>query len=159
MTQPTVRQHELALAPAVTSPLAPEVEDALIALLAQLIQGVYPRLAAETSDEQDQRVEHLARQAFVYIRQSTLDQVQHHLESQRRQYRLAERARQLGWAEAVVIDEDLGQSGSGVHRPGFEPLLGQRCAMATSARCSASRLRAWRAMDATGTRCSSFVVS
>ena len=55
MTQPTVRQHELALAPAVTSPLAPEVEDALIALLAQLIQEVYPRLAAETSDEQDQQ--------------------------------------------------------------------------------------------------------
>jgi len=71
--------------------------------------------------------EHLARQAFVYIRQSTLDQVQHHLESQRRQYSLAERARQLGWAEAVVIDEDLGQSGSGVHRPGFERLLAALC--------------------------------
>jgi hypothetical protein len=36
----------------------PEVEDELIALPAQLIQGVYPLLAAETSDEQDQRVEH-----------------------------------------------------------------------------------------------------
>jgi hypothetical protein len=55
MTQPTVRQHELALAPAVTSPLAPEVEGVLIALLAQLIRVVYPRLAAETSDEQDQQ--------------------------------------------------------------------------------------------------------
>ena len=54
MTPPTVRQHDLALAPAVTSPLAPDVEDALIALLAQLIQGVYPHLAAETRDEQDQ---------------------------------------------------------------------------------------------------------
>jgi DNA invertase Pin-like site-specific DNA recombinase len=69
----------------------------------------------------------LARQAFVYIRQSTLDQVQHNLESQRRQYSLAERAHQLGWAEAVVIDEDLGQSGSGVHRPGFERLLAALC--------------------------------
>jgi DNA invertase Pin-like site-specific DNA recombinase len=35
--------------------------------------------------------------------------------------------RQLGWAEAVVIDEDLGQSGSGAHRPGFERLLAALC--------------------------------
>jgi hypothetical protein len=55
MTQPSAQQHELALAPAATSPLAPEVEDALIAVRAQLIQEGYPRLAAETSDEQDQQ--------------------------------------------------------------------------------------------------------
>jgi hypothetical protein len=41
--------------------------------------------------------EHLARTAYVYIRQSTPDQLVHNLESQRRQYALAERARQLGW--------------------------------------------------------------
>jgi hypothetical protein len=55
MTQPRARQHELALAPAVTSALAPDVEDALIELLAPLIRVVYPRLAAETSDEQNQQ--------------------------------------------------------------------------------------------------------
>ena len=41
--------------------------------------------------------DHLARSAFVYIRQSTTDQVLNNHESRRRQYGLAERARQLGW--------------------------------------------------------------
>lgn len=43
--------------------------------------------------------EHLARQAVVYIRQSTADQVINNRESQRRQYGLADRARQLGWSD------------------------------------------------------------
>lgn len=71
--------------------------------------------------------EHLRRQAVVYVRQSTLDQVQNNLESQRRQYALADRARALGWKEVVVIDDDLGRSGGGVHRPGFERLLAVLC--------------------------------
>jgi excisionase family DNA binding protein len=71
--------------------------------------------------------EHLARQACVYIRQSTLGQVQNDLESKRGQYALADRARQLGWAEVEIIDDDLGRSGSGTHRPGFERLLGSLC--------------------------------
>ncbi len=71
--------------------------------------------------------EHLARGAFVYVRQSTADQVLHNHESRRRQYGLAERARQLGWDEVVVIDDDLGRSGSGVARPGFERLLAAIC--------------------------------
>ena len=71
--------------------------------------------------------EHLSRQAYIYIRQSTLDQVQHNLESQRRQYGLADRARQLGWASVTVIDDDLRRSGSDVHRAGFERLLAALC--------------------------------
>ncbi len=71
--------------------------------------------------------EHLSRQACVYIRQSTPDQVQNNLESQRRQYALVERARQLGWEHVEVIDDDLGRSGSGTLRPGFERLLGLLC--------------------------------
>lgn len=71
--------------------------------------------------------DHLARQAVVYIRQSTADQVAHNLESKRRQYALVERARQLGWADVEVIDDDLGRSGSGVARPGFEKLLARIC--------------------------------
>jgi DNA invertase Pin-like site-specific DNA recombinase len=71
--------------------------------------------------------EHLARKACVYIRQSTPDQVQNNLESQRRQYALADRAKQLGWADVEVIDDDLGCSGSGAHRVGFERLLGLLC--------------------------------
>ncbi len=70
---------------------------------------------------------HLQRQAVVYLRQSTADQVQHNLESQRRQYALADRARALGWQEVAVIDDDLGRSGGGVHRPGFERLLALLC--------------------------------
>lgn len=71
--------------------------------------------------------DHLARQACVYIRQSTPDQVRHNLESQRRQYALVGRARDLGWQEVNVIDEDLGLSGSGTQRPGFERLLRALC--------------------------------
>ena len=71
--------------------------------------------------------DHLRRQAFVYVRQSTMDQVQNNRESQRRQYSLANRARVLGWKDVTVIDDDLGRSGGGVHRPGFERLLAALC--------------------------------
>ena len=71
--------------------------------------------------------EHLARQAVVYIRQSTANQVANNLESKRRQYNLPERARQLGWGDVAVIDDDLGRSGGGVARPGFEKLLAAIC--------------------------------
>ncbi len=71
--------------------------------------------------------DHLARRACVYIRQSTPDQVQRNLESQRRQYGLVDRARALGWQDVNVIDDDLGISGSGKSRPGFERLLRALC--------------------------------
>ena len=53
--------------------------------------------------------EHLVRNAIVYVRQSTTFQVVQNLESQRRQYGLTERARQLGWSDVEVIDDDLGR--------------------------------------------------
>ena len=71
--------------------------------------------------------EHLARSAFVYVRQSTAYQVANNLESQRRQYGLVERARQLGWDDVQVVDDDLGKSGGGTTRPGFEKLLAAIC--------------------------------
>jgi DNA invertase Pin-like site-specific DNA recombinase len=71
--------------------------------------------------------DHLARRACVYIRQSTPDQVLHNRESQRRQYALVDRARELGWQDVDVIDDDLGISGSGTRRPGFERLLRALC--------------------------------
>jgi DNA invertase Pin-like site-specific DNA recombinase len=71
--------------------------------------------------------EHLARGAFVYVRQSTADQLATNHESRRRQYGLAERARALGWTNVTVIDDDLGRSGSGISRPGFERLLAAIC--------------------------------
>ena len=67
--------------------------------------------------------EHLTRTAVIYVRQSTLDQVIHNQESQRRQYALADRAKVLGWQQIEVIDDDLGRSGGGVERPGFDRLL------------------------------------
>jgi DNA invertase Pin-like site-specific DNA recombinase len=71
---------------------------------------------------------HLALKAYVYVRQSTQQQVRTHHESRTRQYALADRARQLGFAGVVVIDEDLGRSGSGlVERPGFGQLLTAIC--------------------------------
>jgi DNA invertase Pin-like site-specific DNA recombinase len=74
------------------------------------------------------REEHLSRAVYVYIRQSSSYQVRFHLEGQKRQYGLAERARQLGFHEVVVIDEDLGRSGSGQQeRPGFGRLLAAVC--------------------------------
>jgi len=48
--------------------------------------------------------EHLRRGAVVYVRQSTLGQVMHHTESQRRQYALAESAGAMGFAQVSVID-------------------------------------------------------
>ena len=71
--------------------------------------------------------EHLARAAFVYVRQSTAYQVANNHESRRRQYGLAERARQLGWVDVQVVDNDLGKSGGGTARPGFEKLLAAIC--------------------------------
>ncbi len=70
---------------------------------------------------------HLGRSAFIYIRQSTADQLLHNPESRRRQYGLADRARQLGWTTVEVIDDDLGRSGGGINRPGFERLLAAIC--------------------------------
>ena len=80
------------------------------------------------------RAEHLERAAYVYVRQSTLHQVRHHREGQQRQYALADRARQLGFSQVVVVDDDLGVSGSGrQERHGFGRLLTAVCGGAVGA--------------------------
>lgn len=69
---------------------------------------------------------HQQRQAYVYVRQSTVFQVAHHRESTERQYNLRQRAQTLGWSpEAiVVIDEDQGRSAASAdHRHGFQRLV------------------------------------
>ena len=65
---------------------------------------------------------HLQRTAFIYVRQSTAAQVEHHRESTERQYALVDKACAIGWHrdQVSIIDEDLGLSGaSTAHRSGF----------------------------------------
>ena len=69
---------------------------------------------------------HLRRDAYIYVRQSTLAQTIRNTESLARQYDLAGRARELGWAEhqIVVVDDDLGRSGASAQgRKGFSDLV------------------------------------
>jgi DNA invertase Pin-like site-specific DNA recombinase len=79
---------------------------------------MHPKLTAER----------LRRRGMVYVRQSSAGQVLHNQESQRRQYALVDHARALGFHDVVVIDEDLGRSGSGlIERPGFQRLVAEVC--------------------------------
>ena len=74
------------------------------------------------------RSQHLERKAILYVRQSSQYQVIHNLESQKLQYAMEARLRQLGWCEIEVIDEDLGRSAAGsVLRSGFERMVAEVC--------------------------------
>src|SRR5438876_8411784 len=68
---------------------------------------------------------HLKRNAYLYVRQSTLRQVFENTESTKRQYGLRQRAVALGWPQdhIVVIDTDLGESGASTDREGFQRLV------------------------------------
>lgn len=77
--------------------------------------------------EQKVTPSHLRRDAYLYIRQSTVRQVFENTESTRRQYALRERAVAMGWPieRVIVIDSDQGMSGAaGVDREGFQKLVG-----------------------------------
>jgi DNA invertase Pin-like site-specific DNA recombinase len=70
--------------------------------------------------------QHLQRRAYVYVRQSTMAQVERNVESRERQYELVDRAVALGWRapDVVVVDEDQGRSGkSTAGRDGFQGLV------------------------------------
>jgi DNA invertase Pin-like site-specific DNA recombinase len=84
-------------------------------------------IAPNTADER-LTTTHRAKLAYVYVRQSSLNQVRQHQESTELQYRLVDRAVGLGWPhERVhVIDEDLGKSGAGsIERHGFQKLIAE----------------------------------
>jgi DNA invertase Pin-like site-specific DNA recombinase len=69
-----------------------------------------------------------AKLAYVYVRQSTVWQVDHNTESKTRQYELKDRAAALGWpiANIKIIDQDLGKSGArSDERYGFQQLLAE----------------------------------
>src|SRR5437879_2629539 len=72
--------------------------------------------------------ERLLRKAIVYVRQSRPSQLIHNQESTRLQFSLPDRARALGFQRIVVVDDDLGRTGSGlVDRPGFQRLVAEVC--------------------------------
>jgi DNA invertase Pin-like site-specific DNA recombinase len=74
------------------------------------------------------RPHHLERKAILYVRQSSVYQVNNNLESQKLQYAMEERLRRLGWREVEVVDEDLGRSASGtVTRAGFQRMVAEVC--------------------------------
>jgi DNA invertase Pin-like site-specific DNA recombinase len=78
--------------------------------------------------QQKVTAQHLKRNAFLYVRQSTMRQVLENTESTQRQYALRQRAISLGWPNesVIVIDSDLGQSGaSAVDREGFQKLVAE----------------------------------
>jgi len=83
-----------------------------------------------TMNDPSQKVsaDHLRRDAYLYIRQSTIRQVFENSESTKRQYALRQRAIALGWPDEriVVIDSDLGRSGaSAADREGFQRLVAE----------------------------------
>jgi DNA invertase Pin-like site-specific DNA recombinase len=84
-------------------------------------------IAANAADERV-TTEHRAKLAYVYVRQSSLNQVKQHQESTQLQYRLVDRAVALGWPHGRVhiIDDDLGKSGAGsAERHGFQKLMAE----------------------------------
>ena len=100
--------------------------------------------------------QHLARKAYVYVRQSTMAQVERNTESRERQYELVDRAVGLGWdgSEVVVVDEDQGRSAKSTDGRDGVPAAGRRRRPgAGSGSWSGSRSRGSRAAMLTGTGC------
>ncbi len=96
----------------------------------------------------------LNRKAVVYIRQSTQTQVQTNLESQRRQYELVDVARQRGFRDIEVIDDDLGRSAAGWWRGPASTGWWHGSAPERLALCCASTPLGSLVTAATGTICS-----
>ena len=97
--------------------------------------------------------QHRDRLAIVYVRQSTVQQVERHQESTRLQYALVDRAIQFGWPREtiVVIDDDLGRSGATIEgRLGFQRLVAE---VGLGNVGLALRCRVWRARVVTGISC------
>ena len=79
--------------------------------------------------------DHLSRSAYVYVRQSTPDQLINNPESRRRQYGLATRARALGWENVIVISMTLAARAAARHAPASSACW-PRSVPARPARCS-----------------------
>src|SRR5712671_2046830 len=83
------------------------------------------------------RPHHLERKALLYVRQSSVHQVQHNRESSALQYAMQGRLRALGWSAIDVVDDDLGRSAAGtVARAGFERMVAEVCLGKVGAVCA-----------------------
>jgi DNA invertase Pin-like site-specific DNA recombinase len=94
---------------------------------------------------------HLARNAYLYVRQSTLKQVLNNTESTARQYALRQRAAALGWpaAQIITIDTDQGHSGAtAADREGSQRLVAE-AGMGRAGRAPRC-CKAWRSAAAAG---------
>jgi hypothetical protein len=98
---------------------------------------------------------HLGRDAYVYVRQSTLTQLREHTESLIRQYELRERAVALGWDphQVRVIDADLGRSGAEATPGKGSRIWSPMSVWVGSGSSSASRSAGWPATTPTGISC------
>src|SRR5262247_4827612 len=85
------------------------------------------------------RPHHLERKAILYVRQSSVYQVNNNLESQKLQYAMEKRLRDLGWREVEVVDEDLGRSASGNGGKGRVRADGSRSLLRSSRRGGGQR--------------------
>src|SRR3954468_20558698 len=115
--------------------------------------AIHPARRSTMSVADKVQSRHCDRLAIVYVRQSTLQQVERHQESTRLQYGLVERALQFGWSRerVVVIDDDLGRSGAAAAmNPGFQRLVAE-VGLGGSVWCSVSRCPAWHDRAGTGT--------
>ena len=112
-----------------TVPVDAIVRADLIDLMARILAAVFEAEGGRVDDraslQSKIRPEHLARKAIVYLRQSSEKQVRYNLESQRLQYEVADRIRNLGWRDVEIIDSDLGFSAgmASARREGFERVL------------------------------------
>src|SRR5512134_1588910 len=92
-----------------------------------MMDGGLPAAATGFVSDKIQR-RHRERAAIVYVRQSTVQQIERHQESTRLQYALADRAFHFGWGRGsiTVIDDDLGRSGASIEgRLGFQRLVAE----------------------------------
>lgn len=103
--------------------LSPEVQQKTLRLLALLLRRAQDRTPYRRQRRRPMsekiRPHHLERKAILYVRQSSAYQVNNNLESQKLQYAMQERLRQLGWREVEIVDEDLGRSASGRNQGRF----------------------------------------
>ena len=108
------------------------------------------------SDNSKVTAAHLRRLALVYVRQSTTSQVEYNRESTQRQYRLAERASELGWQreQIKVLDQISASRARGwPERAGFTHMTAE-VALGQVGIVLGLRSRGWRAITPTGIGCS-----